>query len=146
MSKNPITTWLFVIDTADYAGNFERDLCAFIAGRVGDCGVGEEFAKLFVSQVDKSDEYLFNNVIDEMDDNGCRRPTSIYLNNDNKYHSVVIFFESKPSSSQIQLMKERSEEFANLPNKWSKKPNISKILGFRLIKRIITTTTQEEAV
>ena len=143
----PNSPWLFVIDTADFAGNFERDLCAFITGRVGDCGVGDEMSKLFMSQVKKSDEYLFANVTTEPDDNGCHRPVTIYKNKDDKYHSVAIFFDEKPTKWQIQLMKERSEQFANMPNKWKTGSNrISKILGFRLIKNIITRTTKEEIV
>ena len=138
---------MFVIDTADYAGNFERDLCAFITGALGDCEVGAEMSELFTSQVKKSNKYLFANIASEPDDNGCHRPVTIYKNEDDKYHSVAILFEDKPNKWQIQLMKERSEQFANMPNKYlpgSKR--ISKILGFRLIKNIITRTTQEEIV
>jgi hypothetical protein len=36
---------LFVVDTDTYAGNFEREMCAYITGQVGECEVGEEIAK-----------------------------------------------------------------------------------------------------
>jgi len=39
--------FIFVIDTDTYAGNFERPMCAYMTGRVGECGVGEEFAEMF---------------------------------------------------------------------------------------------------
>ncbi|KKK83825.1 hypothetical protein LCGC14_2789530, partial [marine sediment metagenome] len=42
MSKeeNKSDSWIFIIDTDSYAGNFEREMCAYITGRVGECGVG----------------------------------------------------------------------------------------------------------
>ncbi len=70
--------WLFVIDTEDYAGNFERDLCAFITGRVGECGVGDDYAEMFTEEVKNMGDEPFANVIDEGDEHGCYRPCSIY--------------------------------------------------------------------
>lgn len=64
----------FVIDTNQYAGNFERELCAYITGRIGDCQVGEVNAAKFQSEVGEP----FENVVDEADDHGCRRPVSIF--------------------------------------------------------------------
>jgi len=37
----------FIIDTNEYAGNFEREMCAYCTGQIGDCGVGEEEAEKF---------------------------------------------------------------------------------------------------
>jgi hypothetical protein len=66
--------WLFVIDTEDYSGNFERELCAYITGRVGECGVGDDMAEIFKKEVGDALE----GVIEETDEHGCSRPTSIY--------------------------------------------------------------------
>ena len=38
--------YLFVIDTDIYAGNFERQMCAYITGQIGECEVGKENAEL----------------------------------------------------------------------------------------------------
>lgn len=147
MIVDPNSPWLFVIDTADYAGNFERDLCAFITGKVGDCGQGDEMVELFMRQVEKSDEYLFDNVITEADDHGCWRPVTIYQTCPGKNNSVAIFFENRPSSQQIETMKERTLMFAKMPNKWMPStPFISEITGFRLIKNKVVRTTEEENV
>ena len=35
-------TKYFVVDTDTYAGNFEREMCAFMTGITGACGVGKE--------------------------------------------------------------------------------------------------------
>lgn len=39
--------FLFVIDTDAYAGNFEREMCAYMTGHVGDCAVGDDKAKMY---------------------------------------------------------------------------------------------------
>lgn len=77
MNKELNAPWLFVIDTEDYAGNFERELCAYITGRVGECGVGEEMAKLFKKEVTDMGEEPFSNLVYE-DDEGCVRPATCY--------------------------------------------------------------------
>jgi len=71
--------WVFVIDTDSYSGNFERELCAWITGRVGDCGVGEEMAeKAGKKKSDAVLEWCRDRVVDVPDDHGCCRPTSIW--------------------------------------------------------------------
>lgn len=83
MSSTPnFDCWGLVIDTDMYAGNFERELCAHITGKVGDCGVGKEYVETSEDGVDEDDEEndLFFNVICVPDDNGCYRPCSIYPN------------------------------------------------------------------
>ena len=34
----------FIVDTDSYAGNFEREMCAYMTGHIGECSVGEEYA------------------------------------------------------------------------------------------------------
>jgi hypothetical protein len=71
--------WIFVIDTADYAGNFEREMCAFITGQVGECGVGEDAAEEARADLPKKVLNWFDqNVIERPDDHGCHRPCSIW--------------------------------------------------------------------
>ena len=36
--------WGFIIDTDQYAGNFERELCAWTTGQIGECEVGKEYS------------------------------------------------------------------------------------------------------
>lgn len=45
MIDNPEAPWTFIIDTEQYAGNFERQMAAWITGMIGGCGVGEEMAR-----------------------------------------------------------------------------------------------------
>lgn len=64
---------LIVIHTNLYAGNFERNMAAFITGKTGDCGVG-------VSSIQPDFDYsLFeNSVIKIPDEHRVLRPVSIY--------------------------------------------------------------------
>ena len=75
MNENLNAPWLFVIDTEDYAGNFERELCAYITGRVGECGVGDDMAKHFTDAIK---DISFEHVVDEADEHGCYRPATAY--------------------------------------------------------------------
>ena len=70
------TIYLFIVDTDQYAGNFEREMCAYMTGAVGECGVGEEYAKMFNEE--EPDTIFDNNMLflDE-DDYSCRRPVKI---------------------------------------------------------------------
>ena len=136
MNENIIAPYIFVIDTKDYAGNFERELCAYITGKVGQCEVGQEMAESFLEETKL---IPFENVIEEPDEHGCYRPVTIYPSkNTSQYNSVAILFDSKPTKDQIDLMKKRALKFANLPSEWIKTDKrISKITGFRLIKNTI---------
>ena len=65
-------SFIFVIDTKEYSGNFERELCAFVTGCVGECGVGDNCAAEYLKAHKQLD------FIDSVpDDNGCYRPCSI---------------------------------------------------------------------
>ena len=151
MTENLQAPWLFVIDTTDYSGNFERELCAYITGHIGDCGCGADMAELFDKETAELDclDTCFDNVMDEPDEHGCWRPVTIYptkgKQRDN--NSVAISFEKKPNEKQITLMKERAIKFADLPDEFVKEEKrIKKITGFRLIKNTIKRVTEETEV
>lgn len=71
--------YYFVIDTDTYAGNFERQTCAYITGQVGDCGVGEDIAEKAEPNIPQKILDIFNeNIIQEPDEYGSHRPCKIY--------------------------------------------------------------------
>ena len=132
-SEGPKKGFAFVIDTDSYAGNFEREMCAYLTGHVGECEVGEEY-------VDEDLPMNFDNVLDVGDDHGCYRPVSIWMNEPKtSYESVAIFFDTKPTQEQIDFMKERAKGFndevynENKDSSWYKRQDIV-VLGFRLIQ------------
>jgi len=140
--------WIFVIDTNEYAGNFERDLCAYITGQTGDCDVGKEYSKMFYEKY--SDELFDGCIISEPDDHGCYRPCSIWMTKDiQKYNSVAIFFASEPTDEQMNIMKQRSIEFPKEDYKWDFDKGYLKdveVLGFRLIEETTNVNVERKEI
>lgn len=218
----------FIIDTDKYAGNFEREMCAYLTGRIGDCEVGDDFAEIFKKEV--GDKASFENVL-LVSDEGCYRPCEIeptlgwfntgmgnsYRESEEDeekilkdyalsvenyeaplikskeaiklsllegkkvsnwtveacdreikghlqkisnaqntktyskypcYNSVAIFFDNKPTTEQISLMKDRANNFSAAKRNsgdysWDKEFALE-ISGFRLIK--VTKKQEEESV
>lgn len=162
-SPDNVPPFVFVIDTDQYAGNFEREMCAFVTGHIGECGVGQEYQKLFFDFLgldveQRDDNPFFEQVVDMADDHGCFRPVSIWptkgrvntgmgkcYDEESKeakkakstfaaYESVGIFFGSEPSIVLIDLMKKRAQEFCEMKPLRLTVPKKIKIKGFRLIK------------
>ena len=73
----PLPEYVFVIDTEQYAGNFERSLCAYVTGCVGECTVGEEDAVRF--RLEFPDDNPFEDLVQDVpDESGCRRPATVW--------------------------------------------------------------------
>ena len=68
--------FVFVVDTDQYAGNFERELCAFVTGHIGECGVGAEEAEEF--RKDHLENPFEKAILHYPDEHGCSRPVSIW--------------------------------------------------------------------
>lgn len=64
----------FVIDTEQYAGNFEREMTAYVTGHVGECGVGEDEARCYLEQTGREPLEFIENRLTGQD---CQRPTEI---------------------------------------------------------------------
>lgn len=69
-----------IIDTNQYAGNFERQMCAFLTGHTGECGVGRDMAQIYKEDTGDAKLTKFRNVISVPDEHGCSRPVSIHTN------------------------------------------------------------------
>ena len=145
--------YIFVVDTNRYAGNFERGMCAYMTGQIGDCEVGKEIAEIARKEIPEIVAKLEDMVSQVPDEHGCSRPASIFQNprygNDGMgkhevvteanqkdfsypaYNSVAVHFSKIPNRELIDIMKRRAEVFA------SKKMNCKKI-GDSLIGEIIT--------
>lgn len=125
MTEPNDSCWGLVIKTDSYAGNFERELCAWLTGTIGECGVGK---KLVESDI----EEMFEDILYQMpDDHGCYRPVSIRFDDTN---NLVIFFEASPSQEQMNVILERSKRIP-MPKFLDGHFNI---LSMELIEYIIT--------
>tara|TARA_Y100000310_G_scaffold56232_1_gene51647 strand:+ start:49474 stop:49926 length:453 start_codon:yes stop_codon:yes gene_type:complete len=145
--------YIFAIDTDKYAGNFEREMCAYATGQLGICEVGKEMQKLFIQEEDDpayDESLIFEGIIENRaDGNGAMRPCSIGVTPNLKKpvcNSVEIYFHKKPTEEQIEMLKRRCTKFAtdkSIPKKWPSQEYPDKILGFRLITEE-TTLTEEK--
>lgn len=90
-----------IIATDCYAGNFERELCAFITGAVGECGVGREYANFFGSYPPPP--------IDRSDDRGVMRPVSLC---DEDFNSLEIYYDRVLTEEEINVIDLRARLFA----------------------------------
>lgn len=126
-------SYILVIDTNAYSGNFERQMTAFCTGQVGDCEVGYREALRFVAEVPEDTRVEMARIVDRRpDEHGCKRPTSVWptpgrVNNGRgmcfdaadyegkaypAYESVAIFFNQIPPTELLDLIVLRAEKFA----------------------------------
>ena len=63
-----------IIDTNEYSGNFEREMCAYITGVLGECGVGKEQAQIYFKETGKEP---MASVVLVSDEHGYHRPVCI---------------------------------------------------------------------
>lgn len=146
MTGQPSDLYIFVVDTDQYAGNFERELVAYATATVGECGVGSELAAEALTDLEFSApdvlEWLDANVHSEHDYHGCARPASIWQSRTGGYNSVALFLGEEPPAAVLAVLKERALGYClNRVSRRSLQPEPIEVLGFRLIKR---TTTFEE--
>jgi len=77
-AENPNSV-VVAIDTTDYSGNFEREMCAFLTGVVGDCCVGDELTEEALEEIPERElEWITTHIVHESDEHGLARPTSIW--------------------------------------------------------------------
>lgn len=71
---------LLVFDTDTYAGNFERECCAWVTGQWGECDVGKELAQVALQGMSEAlQEWAEEGgVTAESDDHGNFRPATIW--------------------------------------------------------------------
>lgn len=73
---NP-NAFVLAVDTAQYAGNFEREMVAFITGQVGECGVGQGIAWAEEENIQNL-AWFQAHAVQVQDDSECARPASIW--------------------------------------------------------------------
>lgn len=83
------TRFILVVDTDQYSGNFERQMCAHITGQIGECEVGkecipeiedleEDHTQFHVGDMMNWMKWFDEHVLQVADDHGCHRPCEIY--------------------------------------------------------------------
>jgi hypothetical protein len=119
-----------VFNLDQYTGNYERNFCAFVIGKFGQCGVGEDMAELYEEDHPKGTPFwaLGDRCSAESDDNGCYRPVSIYHDpqvDSSRYESLIIFFDTLPEDDEMAMILERAKRFC------AERPDWESYLGER---------------
>lgn len=135
--------WIFVIKTNKYAGNFERQMCAYCTGVLGECGVGGKEREIFLREAGENDEKFSKSVLLLPHCDGCNRPCSIWGPD---YKDVAIFFHERPTDEMIGLMISRAHEYTTT---WCPQAEFEwnrheiEILGLELHKEEVKTTLEK---
>lgn len=119
------TLWIFVVDTNQYAGNFERDMTAFVTGVWGDCEVGKKTANDFKEQ---HPEYLdvrkfsifWDMMVQVPDENGCKRPCSLW-DNPKWFNDGLGHFYKRNSYNVTEVTKKYLESWVAMKEKYGDK-------------------------
>ena len=121
--------YILLIKTDKYTGNFERKLCAYCTGVIGDCGVGEREADDFIAKHGDMNS-IEELVLQKADEHACWRPVSVSSEDTN---ALEIYFDCSLSDETFELIKLRAKEYGELHE--------IKIINFVLFKQ---TTTIEQ--
>ncbi len=140
-----INPYEVIIDTDSYAGNFERELCAYVTGHWDDETHGGDQAEVFRNEIEEDN--LFEDCIGSIT-NEFGLQTPVYLESTpaelaakHVMSSIAIVFEKKPTPLLIHIIKSRAYKFEREGLIFGD-PVKLKILGFRLRK--ITVNIEEE--
>lgn len=130
--------YAFVVDTTDYAGNFERELATYVVGRSDyeEDRRLEPMKRLYEKECPKDpfEDLIAFRVDDHGDDHMARSPMALAPTPGKKqtYNSVAIFLERKPKDSEIALLVERVRRFPSVCDRGPKA-----VLACRLVKESI---------
>lgn len=155
------TLYTFIVDTNLYSGNFEREMCAFITGQIGECGVGRGEASEAEDELPAHILTWFEENIEQRGDDEeypCMRPCSIVptpgrvnngvgghfdldsytgLHRHPAYESVGIFFSAKLPAEVFRIAAARAQTFAdNYRDTMRRNKKTMTILNIRLTKGV----------
>jgi hypothetical protein len=139
--------WSFVVDTDQYAGNFERQLCAYVIGQVDDYArpMDRPYLQLFGEECRLRLEDLSEcRVADPGDDGVTRAPWDLAPSPGLPivYNSVAIFLNRRPTDQELQELIKRTLAFAKLPQfeDFDQRP---KIVGCRLVAEQVALRVEQ---
>lgn len=131
--------YALVIRTDSYAGNFEREMCAYVTGNIGEFEVSKKYIDSSIT--DKWKELI----VEKLDDRGYWGPVSLggcestpgYSSKD-----VVIWLADEPLDWLLVEAKERAKafnEFDKTVNEYHKEIKVINV-HFTEIEKTVTVT------
>jgi len=112
--------YLFVIDTDIYAGNFERQMCAYITGQIGECEVGKENAELARQEIPNEVARLEELIESIPDEHGCHRHVSTFPTHGWFNHGMGGHFRDGQEDEALIHYKQEVEKYQKeVPGKYA---------------------------
>ncbi len=109
-------TFCFIIDTDHFAGDFDRQLCGYLTGVVGDCGIGTKAAELFRADTIKYavdyDKYLGSFI----EPDTIMRPVTITPTPGRFNNGLGGHFETGEEEKALKDYKSRCQQLIDLPD------------------------------
>ncbi len=124
--------YTFIVYTDSYAGNFNRELCAYITGHWDKETHGGKQAEQFKQEVGDAEELFGGYIAEELTCDDDVPKFSYHCLEGKGATGVGIFFYKKPTHKMISLMKGRSLKFAKEGRNILGEPINIKIVGFKL--------------
>lgn len=140
------TPYLLVVETNQYAGNFERELTAYATGAYGECGVGAAEAAVFTAE--ESATHITDLLLGVPDEDGCHRPCAV-SGTPSAATCVVMFLTERPDLEDLAVITRRVHAFpayAQRPDHpraaWAPALGLDKlqVLGLSLLEVNLTVT------
>jgi len=162
--------FVFVVDTTEYSGNFEREMTAFCTGAMDEGEYARKDANRFCEEAPSAvREYMRRHTIMSwVEDHGWMTPATIwatpgYWNNghgtefpdsewDGKqrkwpaYLSVGMLFDEAPTDEILDFLKGRARKFKKRNYLGTREPLPVDITGFRLLQVKLGSTVEERHV
>lgn len=141
-----------IIKTTHYSGNFNREMCAYLIGMIGDGVVGEEFVKEFhesnhpQSILDEIED--INISIEDREEEGSEYCLPVHMT-EGDINAISIHFEILPSKELIDFIMDRAMKFTQHKEFQADNYIGFKVLGYYFTKVTITrnkTTYLEERI
>lgn len=123
--------YALIIRTDSYAGNFEREMCAYVTGNIGEFEVSKKYIDSAIT--DKWKELI----VEKLDDRGYWGPVSLGGCESTPGYSgqdVVIWLADEPLDWLLREAKERAEEFNEFDKKVNGYHKDIKVLGVDFIE------------
>lgn len=94
-----------IVKTNSYAGNFEREMCAFMTGQVGqEDNTGQEYVTSDIKD-------LYEDIVGgKSDEHGCSRPVDL----DEDTNNFIIFLERLLTKEEMEHMSDRAKLWEEL--------------------------------
>jgi hypothetical protein len=96
----------FIIDTDKYAGNFEREICAFVTGRIGEDGVGEEEGTQYIKDGYDPLEFVENRFDEDDLEDDTYRPVNVYPTPGWFNHGLGKEFKDGEEEKALKILKQ----------------------------------------